>query len=80
MKERILADRPNSKNFVRLYALGIDSFSIATRLQQLKAMTGKSVQAQTGAISIDQQGVIQRQLQLAEIRNGVVIAADIDQQ
>jgi outer membrane PBP1 activator LpoA protein len=38
------------------------------------------VQAQTGAISIDQQGVVQRQLQLAEIRNGVVIAADIDQQ
>ena len=80
MKERILADRPNSKNFVRLCALGIDSFSIATRLQQLKAMTGKSVQAQTGAISIDQQGVVQRQLQLAEIRNGVVIATDIDQQ
>lgn len=75
LKQRILTAQPASKNYLRLYAMGIDSFGLSSRLSQLKASTNP-VQAQTGSLSVDAQNIVQRQSRLAEIRNGAAIAAD----
>jgi outer membrane PBP1 activator LpoA protein len=75
LKQRILTAQPASRNYLRLYAMGIDSFGLSSRLSQLKASTSP-VQAQTGSLSVDAQNIVQRQSRLAEIRNGAAIAAD----
>lgn len=67
LKQQILSDRPSGKNYLRLYALGIDSFALYPRLRQLETTT---LNAQTGALSLDAQHVVQRQLPLAQMRGG----------
>ena len=71
LKQQILADRPASKNYLRLYALGVDSFALYPHLRQMEASPGVILSAQTGALSLDQRHVVQRQLPLAQMREGV---------
>lgn len=68
LKQQIIAARPASKNYLRLYALGIDGFNIYPRLHQLE--TSGNYNGQTGTLALDAQRVVQRTLPLAEMRSG----------
>lgn len=70
LKQQIMAAQPGAKNYLRLYALGIDSFNLYPRLQQLESLGDKRVVGQTGTLSLDAQHIVQRELLLAEMRNG----------
>lgn len=82
LKQQLLTTQPNAKSYLRLYALGIDSYQLCPRLKQLENSAGKRIAAQTGILTLNAQRVVQRELQLAAMRNGSVVAAgeaqDID--
>jgi uncharacterized protein len=71
LKQQIITNQPGAKNYLRLYALGIDSFNLYPRLQKLENLGDKRIAGQTGALSLDSQRIVQRELLLAEMRNGV---------
>lgn len=71
IKQQIIATIPTAKNYLRLYALGIDSFYLYPRLRQVESTNGIRVAGQTGTLTLDAQRIVQRQLLLAEMRNGV---------
>lgn len=70
LKKRILADQPQSRNYLRLYAMGIDSFLLYPRLRQMEKARDSRVYGQTGYLTLNAQLVVQRQLLLAQMRNG----------
>ena len=70
LKQQIMTAQPGAKNYLRLYALGIDSFNLYPRLQQLESLHDKRIAGQTGTLSLDAQRIVQRELLLAEMRNG----------
>ena len=70
LKQQILTAQPNARNYLRLYAMGIDSFGLCSRLHQLETLSGKRVAGQTGNLALDAQRIVQRELLLAEMRNG----------
>ena len=70
LKQQIMAAQPGAKNYLRLYALGIDSFNLYPRLQQLESLHDTRIAGQTGTLSLDAQRIVQRELLLAEMRNG----------
>jgi outer membrane PBP1 activator LpoA protein len=70
LKRRIIADQPQSRNYLRLYAMGVDSFHLYPRLQQLQKMSDSRVYGQTGYLTLTPQAVVQRELLLAEMRDG----------
>ncbi len=71
LKQQILAANPGAKNYLRLYALGIDSFMLHSRLRQLEASPSARIAGATGMLTLDTQRIVQRESQLAEMRNGV---------
>ncbi|HEY3699061.1 MAG TPA: penicillin-binding protein activator [Spongiibacteraceae bacterium] len=73
LKQQILTAQPNAKIYLRLYAMGIDSFNLYPRLHQLEALNGKRVAGQTGTLALDAQHIVQRELLLAEMRNGAAV-------
>ena len=54
----------------RLYALGVDSFHLLSRLSRLALQPGASYAGETGVLSLDDKGHIRRQLLWGAIRNG----------
>ncbi len=66
-----------TSNQLRLFALGYDSLSLVERLAQLRQLPQYSVQGLTGDLTVDSQGVVQRQLMWAHYENGRLV---VDQQ
>ena len=62
---------PNSSSFQRMYALGVDSFRLHMRINQLQS--DGQVFGETGALSLNELGQIERTLSLATIRRGVAV-------
>ena len=58
--------------FLRMYALGIDSYRLYPRLRQLEQLPESRMYGETGNLSLTAQRVIQRRLMWAQIRNGKV--------
>lgn len=56
--------------FGRLYALGLDAYRIYPYLQQLSSLPGAEIAGETGKISIDNNGIIKRELIWAEFKEG----------
>jgi outer membrane PBP1 activator LpoA protein len=56
----------------RLYAMGIDAFHLAPRLEQLKALPDSSLPGLSGELRLDAAQRIQRSLSWAEFRGGQV--------
>lgn len=56
----------------RLYAMGVDAYRLAPRLNQLKALPDSRVDGLTGSLSLTPTQRIERQLPWAEFRNGKV--------
>ena len=71
LKQQIIATTPNAKNYLRLYALGIDSFNLYPRLRQLENSANARIAGQTGILTLDARRIVQRELLLAEMRDGV---------
>ncbi len=59
-----------SKQYQRMYALGIDSFQLHPRLRQLQEMTNSRVYGQTGRLKLNEQREIVRQMLFAKISYG----------
>jgi uncharacterized protein len=70
LKQQVIAAQPQSKNYLRLYALGVDSFHLYPRLRQMEKLSDSRVYGQTGYLTLTPQMVVQRELLLAEMRNG----------
>ncbi|MGH8353522.1 MAG: penicillin-binding protein activator [Pseudomonas sp.] len=56
----------------RLYAMGVDAYRLAPRLNQLKALPDSRVDGLSGSLSLNPAQRIERQLPWAEFRNGQV--------
>jgi len=70
LKQQILADQPQSRNYLRLYAMGIDSFHLYPHLAAMARAGAGRLAGQTGYLTLNPQHVIQRELMLAQMRNG----------
>jgi len=56
--------------YSRFYAMGIDAFQLAPRIELLGKVSNSHLQGMTGELSIDEQQTVQRKLQWATFRNG----------
>ena len=56
----------------RLYAMGVDAFRLAPRLDQLKALPGSQLEGLSGSLSLTQEQRVERHLPWAEFHNGQV--------
>ncbi len=68
LKQQILAAQPHARNYLRLYAMGLDSFNLYPQL--LQGGMGSPVSGQTGVLTFDAQRVVHRESVLAVLRNG----------
>ncbi|QFI55752.1 penicillin-binding protein activator [Aeromonas simiae] len=57
---------------LRLFAMGYDAFTLTGKLQQLRANPSMQLSGLTGQLSIDGNGVVQRQLSWGIYQNGIV--------
>lgn len=72
LRDAIQRLRPDiASRFGRLYALGIDSFSLITQLARLNAFRYERLQAETGNLGLDDSNHIRRQLLWARFVDGV---------
>ncbi len=72
IRQAINAHFARSDAFQRMYALGIDSFRLHMRINQLRTGSGQ-VFGETGTLTLNALGQIERELTLAEIRGGVAV-------
>jgi uncharacterized protein len=72
MKQQLLAAQPHARNYLRLYAMGLDSFNLYPHLLQ---GWGGEVDGQTGRLTFDAGRVVHRESVLAVLRNGNLSAA-----
>ncbi|MFQ6371943.1 penicillin-binding protein activator [Shewanella sp. YIC-542] len=56
----------------RLYAMGFDALQLVNKLAQMRAFPGYQFSGRTGLISVDNDGVLNRQLQWGKYRHGVL--------
>lgn len=68
---------PSSAGYQRMYALGVDSFRLHLRLKQLRNGDRNQVFGETGTLSLNMLGQIERELSLAEIQNGIAVVNPI---
>ena len=73
LKQQILAAQPHARNYLRLYAMGIDSFNLYPQL--LRGGSGGAISGQTGQLTIDAGRVVHRESVLAVLRKGNLAAA-----
>ena len=74
-KNTIINALPSAKNeHSRFYALGADAFTLSPRLKLLKEIKNSQIQGHTGTLSIDNSGLIHRELELAVFKKGRAIA------
>lgn len=59
-------------DMLRLFAMGYDAFTLSSRLTQLRAAPAMQITGLTGQLSIDNGGVVQRQLAWGIYKNGAV--------
>ena len=64
-----LRENTNSR-FGKLYALGLDAYRIFPYLNQLSNLPGTEIQGETGTLSIEENGLLQRQLLWATFKDG----------
>jgi outer membrane PBP1 activator LpoA protein len=56
-----------------MYALGVDSFRLHLRLKQLRNGASGQVFGETGTLTLNELGQIERELALAEIQDGIAV-------
>lgn len=70
-KAAILKEIPQSQNYQRMYALGVDAYRLYPRLQQMATLGESRVYGETGHLQLNQDGQIERELLLAVFENGL---------
>ena len=70
IRKDINAGIPSSAAYQRMYALGVDSFRLHLRLNQLRNGASGQVFGETGTLTLNDLGQIERELALAEIQEG----------
>ncbi len=69
LRQEVIDNFPEADGvFARLYALGIDAFTLATALQALG--DGETIQGYTGDLTLDADGHVERRLDWAQYREG----------
>ncbi|WP_054899257.1 penicillin-binding protein activator [Pseudomonas sp. NBRC 111131] len=73
LRQQVVQQWPQAAGSVgRLYAMGVDAYSLAPRLGQLKALPDNRVQGLSGSLSMNPSQRIERQLPWAEFSGGQV--------
>jgi outer membrane PBP1 activator LpoA protein len=70
LQQQISTEINQSRQYQRMYALGADSYQLYPRLRQLEEIPNSRVYGHTGTLKLNQRREIERQLLLAQIRNG----------
>ena len=79
LKQQINQTIDNSKQYQRMYALGVDSYQLYPRLKQLLHIPNSRVYGQTGTLRLNASNQIERTLSLAQFKGGrarVIASAD----
>lgn len=73
LRQQVVQQWPQAAGSLgRLYAMGVDAYSLAPRLGQLKALPDNRVQGLSGSLSINASQRVERQLPWAEFAGGQV--------
>lgn len=72
IRQSINNNLAQSDAYQRMYALGVDSFRLHMRINQLRSGEGQ-VFGETGTLTLNTLGQIERELMLAQIRGGVAV-------
>ncbi|QYX50931.1 penicillin-binding protein activator [Pseudomonas sp. S07E 245] len=73
LRQQVVQQWPQAAGSLgRLYAMGVDAYSLAPRLGQLKALPDNRVQGLSGSLSMNPSQRIERQLPWAEFAGGQV--------
>ena len=73
-KKSIQGALPSSASqYARFYALGADAHALAPRLEILKTVKDSQLQGHTGTLSINESGIVNRQLEVAIFKKGRAI-------
>ncbi|MEN5033380.1 penicillin-binding protein activator [Pseudomonas sp. TWI929] len=73
LRQQVVQQWPQAAGSLgRLYAMGVDAYSLAPRLGQLKALPGNRVQGLSGSLSMNANQRVERQLPWAEFSGGQV--------
>lgn len=75
LRDKVLKDFPGTEALQRMYALGVDSFHLNLRLNQLQG-PGSQIFGATGTLSLNPLRQIERQLSPAIIANGRALLVD----
>lgn len=74
IKGSIARNQPSkAEKYSRFYAMGVDAFAIAPRLQLLTQVENSYIVGQTGRLSVGPDNHVNRELQWARFRNGRAI-------
>lgn len=74
IKSRVATLWPNSySNYSKLYAMGVDAYELTAHLNQLSGSPQGGLSEATGTLYLGPQHQIYRQLQWAQMRNGVPV-------
>ena len=68
LHQQISAEIEQSKQYQRMYALGVDSYQLHPRLRQLQEMTNSRVYGHTGTLKLNDRNEIERQMLFAQIK------------
>ncbi|WP_194789215.1 penicillin-binding protein activator [Pseudomonas sp. UFMG81] len=73
LRQQVVQQWPQAAGSLgRLYAMGVDAYSLAPRLGQLKALPGNRIEGLSGSLSINAAQRVERQLPWAEFSGGQV--------
>jgi len=64
----------SSQKYMRFYALGVDAFNLAPRLTLLKEVNDSKINGQTGILSMNSIGQINRDMEWAKFRKGKTVS------
>jgi len=64
----------SNEKYSRFYALGVDAFNLAPRLELLHEIQDSQIQGQTGTLSMGEGGIISRKMEWAKFRKGNAIS------
>lgn len=67
--QQISQEISQSKAYQRMYALGVDSYQLHPRLQQLQSLPNSRVYGHTGTLKLNQHNEIEREMLLAKMIN-----------
>lgn len=73
LQEQIISQWPQAQtSFARLYALGVDTWSIAPRLMELKSLPNSSIMGLSGELTINSTQRVERKLPWATFTKGLI--------